>query len=95
MASRESASAERICKRKRETEYRVDPDTDHFYIPEELAYTAERKFNKKGSGWLILILMIVISIFLFALLLFVIPEILSLLDELVGAMPDGKGNILT
>ena len=81
--------------RFRESTYRVDPDTDHFYIPEELAYTAERKFDKKGSGWLIFFLIVLISIFLFAFLLFVIPEILQLLDELVGSMQGGNGKILT
>lgn len=80
----------------KETVYRVDPDEDHFYIPEEKKYSAEFRFEKKGTTWLGFFAVIVVGLILFFALLFVIPEIMKLLDELVGSFKSfGKGNILT
>lgn len=67
-------------------DYSVDADRDHFYIPEEKKYSAEMRFEKRGSSWGALIFVIIISIVLFAALLFVIPEVLKLVDNFVGAV---------
>lgn len=67
-------------------EYSVDPDEDHFYIPEEKKYSAEMRFDKRGSSWGTLIAVIVVCVVLFVALLFLIPQILKLVDGLAGIM---------
>ncbi len=82
----------------KETEYTVDPDEDHFYIPEEKKYSAEFRFEKKGTTWLGFAAVVAVAVILFFVLLFVIPELMKLLDELVGgikATAGGRNNILT
>ena len=82
----------------KESGYTVDPDEDHFYIPEEKKYSAEFRFEKKGTSWLGFVAVIVIAVIVFFVLLLVIPEILKLLDELAGgikATASGKNNLLT
>ena len=64
--------------------YKVNPDIDRFYIPEAKKGAAEMRFEKKGTTWGILVLVTIISAICFMLLIFLIPEILKLLDELVG-----------
>lgn len=64
--------------------FKVDPDVHHFYIPEEMKYTAEIKFSQKGNSiWGALIYAVVILIALVVLIVF-LPNILNLLDELIG-----------
>jgi len=65
-------------------DYAVDADRDHFYIPEEKKYSAEMRFEKRGSSWGALVFVTIISIVLFAVLFFAIPEILKLVDGFVG-----------
>lgn len=78
-----------------QSEYTVNADTDHFYIPEEKKYSAEMRFDKKGTTWLGFAVIVVVSVVLFCVLLFAIPEILKLLDELVGSFDSAPSNILT
>ena len=68
----------------KELEYKVDADRDRFYIPEAKKGAASMRFEKKGTNWGVLTLVIVISAICFLLLLFLIPEILKLLDDLLG-----------
>lgn len=67
-------------------EYSVNADKDHFYIPQEKKYSAEMRFEKKGSSWGALIITVIVSVALFAILLFAIPEILKLVDGLAGVV---------
>lgn len=53
--------------------YRADVDTNHFYIPENLKDVAEKRFNKKGSGWVSMIIAIIVLTAVFIALLFVLP----------------------
>ena len=59
--------------------YRADVDNDHFYIPEDLRDVAEKRFNKKGSGWVAMIIAIVVLTAAFIALLFVLPLIFDLI----------------
>lgn len=65
-------------------DYSVNVEKDHFYIPEEKKYSAEMRFEKKGSSWISIIFVILISVVLFAVLLFIIPEILKLIDAMMA-----------
>ncbi len=99
----EAQRAEYEERRKTETElppfkeavYRPNPDTDHFYIPEEKKYSADMRFEKKGTSWLTLVFIIIALIFIFAILLFAIPELLKLLDSFAGSFGNTNNNILT
>lgn len=72
--------------------YSVNADTDHFYIPEEKKYSAEIRFEKKGSTWLGFFVLILVCIIGCVALLLVVPQILQLVDEFVGSF---KPNMLT
>ena len=74
----------------------MDPDAHHFYIPEEMKYTADVKFEKKGSTWLGAILFVAVAIVIGFVLLLVLPYLLSLLNDFVGAFQSGGSDqILT
>lgn len=68
----------------REQDYRVDPKLDSFYIPEELSYTAERKFTSKGSSWVVTLIGIIVLFIAFFVLLLVLPHVLSSVDDFIG-----------
>ena len=74
--------------------YMVDPDADHFYIPEDKKYQADMRFDKKGTTWLAFIGVIIVSVILFCALMLVIPEILELIDALAGAFDGVPDNIV-
>ncbi len=79
----------------KEVPYSVNPDEDHFYIPEEKKYSAEMRFEKKGTTWLGFAMVIVIAVIVFVILIFAIPEILKLVDSFAGSFGSSNGNILT
>ena len=60
--------------------YRVDVDADHFYIPEDLRDVAEKRFNKKGSGWGSMIIAILALTAIFIALLFMLPWLFSMIS---------------
>ena len=65
--------------------FRVDPDRHHFYIPEDMKYMAQVKFERKGNSiWSALIWSAVILVALVAVILF-LPSFLSLLDTVIGS----------
>ena len=79
--------------RFREVPYKVNPNTDHFYIPEEKKYTAEMRFEDKGTNWLVLFAVAIVSIIGCIALLLVIPKILSLINDFMG-MFNTNNNVL-
>ena len=82
-------------KRFRQKPFRVDPDAHHFYIPEDLKYTAEVKFEQKGTTWLGAILFVILMAAACVAVLQVLPYILGLVDELAsGFSSSDSGNIL-
>ncbi len=76
---------DRRARRFRETEYKINPYADVFYIPEEMKYMADVKFEKKGSTWVGAIVSIPVMLVIFVLIVIALPNILSLVDELAGA----------
>ena len=76
--------------RFRERTYRVDVATDKFYIPEEQKFTAEVKFQKKGSTWVsMLVGIIILTVAFFAILLF-LPWFLQGVDDAFGVISGAK-----
>ena len=66
--------------------YPIDPDSDKFYIPEDLRARAEIRFDKKGSGVLGTILSIIVICVLFIVLLFLLPLIFGAVDNIIGSL---------
>ncbi len=102
IAEEEAAHAEKrkenpsLPKRIRSKPFRVDPDAHHFYIPEEMKYMADVKFEKKGNTWLGAVLFVVIMAIVGFVFLMVLPYLLSLLNDLVGSFQSaGSDQILT
>lgn len=69
----------------KDQEYLVDPSSDHFYIPEQICDIAEKKFYARGSSWGVTVITIIGLCVGFFVLLLVLPNILSVLDEFVGS----------
>ena len=63
---------------------KIDFCTAHFYIPEDLRYRAELRFDKKGSGWGPVILTSIAVIFVAAALCWFLPDVLQFADNLIS-----------
>jgi hypothetical protein len=63
--------------------YKIDFTKDHFYIPEDLKYRAENRFSQKGSGWLFVVLSVILVPFVVGLLCRLMPGILNFADSLI------------
>ncbi len=73
--------------------YRVDFEKDHFYVPDEEHYVAEIRYDKKGSGARAFLLVCVVAVVGAVLLFFLVPELLKLVDNLIGVLSE-KDNVL-
>ena len=63
--------------------YKIDFMKDHFYIPEDLKYRAEMRFEQKGSGWLSVVLTVVLVPIVVGLLCRFMPGILQFVDSII------------
>ncbi|MBQ9080993.1 MAG: hypothetical protein IJY27_07990 [Clostridia bacterium] len=68
----------------KEIPFSMDVSTAHFYIPEDQKYTAELKFEKKGTNWLTFAGVFIGSIVISLLVIWVVPELLQMLDNFLG-----------
>ncbi|MBQ8432615.1 MAG: hypothetical protein IJX28_06990 [Clostridia bacterium] len=66
--------------------FRPDYTTARFYLPEELRYRAEVRFERKGSGWGLFLLSVVGAFVLAALLCWLLPDLLQLMDNFINLM---------
>ncbi len=73
--------------------YKIDFASDHFYIPDEEHYRAETRYDNAGSGWRAFILVVILSIFGASLLCFLLPDMLQLVDNLIGILSESD-NVL-
>lgn len=74
-------------------DYKMELDSAHFYIPDEEHYAAEVRFEEKGSGWRALLLVIVLSILGAALVCYLLPDMIQLIDNMIGILsPDDVVN---
>ena len=64
--------------------YRMDFLTAHFYIPEELRYRADVRFDVKGSGWLSFVITAVVTVIFAALVCYFLPDIVQLIDNIIS-----------
>ncbi len=79
----------------KDTEYKINPYADAFYIPEEMKYMADIKFDKKGSTWLGAIIFTIVMVVVFVAIMVALPHILGLINDLAGSVDTSPDNILT
>jgi hypothetical protein len=70
---------------KKLSDFRIDPDTHHFYIPEDLKYTADVKFEAKGTTWPGAIIFSLCMVILMMVALVFLPDILQFVNNFVGS----------
>ena len=81
--------------RFRELDYTFDLENDHFYIPEEIRYTADVKFEKKGSSWIGAIVFTLVMLVVYVILLICLPDILEILNDFAANFaPKGPKNMI-
>lgn len=68
------------------TEYRPDPYMDHFYIPEEMKYMADIKFEKKGSTAINAVIALVLLLGGLILVILFLPQVMKFLDNFIGLL---------
>lgn len=68
----------------KETPFVMDVSTAHFYIPEELRYTADIKFEQKGTNWLVFLGVVIGAIAMGVLVIWLMPQLLQMLDNFIG-----------
>jgi hypothetical protein len=66
--------------------FRPDFLTAQYYIPEDLRIRAELRFEKKGSGWGLFVLIAVVVVIVAALLGRFLPDIFQFADNLISMM---------
>lgn len=66
--------------------FKPDLNTAHFYIPDEEHYAAEVRFEKQGSGWRALLLVIILAILGAALVCYLLPDMIQLLDNMIEVL---------
>ncbi len=69
-------------------QYRLDFDNDHFYIPDEEHYRAEVRFDNEGSGWRAFILVCIVAVIAAALICFLLPDMIQLVDNMIGILTE-------
>ena len=68
----------------KEIPFAMNPSTVHFYIPEELRYAADIKFEKKGTNWLVFVGVIIGAVAVGLMAIWMLPELLQLADNFIG-----------
>ncbi len=71
-------------QRFKETEFKRNAKTMHFYIPEEKRYAADIKYDAKGANWISFILVVVVSVVLCVFLSYVLPDIIKMVDNFIS-----------
>lgn len=71
-----------------EIPFKINFDTAHFYIPKELKYTADIKFEKKGTNWLAFFAVLILSVVMMILIIKLLPELLQMLDNFFNIFSD-------
>lgn len=66
--------------------YKINYETDTFYIPKDASYAADVRYDKKGSGIGAVLIAILIALLLAVFIIFILPDMLQLLDNFVGVL---------
>lgn len=90
----EKRKSDRSLGRFREMEYEFDLEQDHFYIPEEMKYTADVKFEKKGNSFFFVIFFVVMLAVMYVALLVFLPDILQVINDFVGGFSYQQNTVI-
>lgn len=63
--------------------FEIDFSTMHFYVPEDLRYRAEVRFEKKGSTWTSFLITLAATVVGAALLCIFLPDLFRLADNII------------
>lgn len=70
---------------------RTNLSAAHFFIPASEIYTAEIRYEKKGTNWLGFFGVIIVCVILASLLFRLMPDLFQLIDNFIGMIkPEGK-----
>lgn len=72
-----------LSEKGKDATYKIDFTKDHFYIPEDLKYRAETRFNQKGSTWVYVLVTAVLVPVVVGLLCRFMPDILQFADSII------------
>ncbi len=81
----EDPSLPKYEKLHKDKSFKVDATNHHFYIPAEMKYMADVKFEQKGTTWLSAVAFVIAMMIFLVVVLLALPYILELLNDLVGA----------
>lgn len=73
----------------KETEFKRDVNTMHFYLPEGKKYAAEIKFDATGANFGSVILVTILAVLLCAFIFYMLPDVIKLIDNFITVI---KGN---
>lgn len=68
----------------KEIPFVMDVSAAHFYIPEDMRYMSDIKFDKKGTNWLVFGGVIVGAVAMGLLVIWLMPQLLQMLDNFLG-----------
>ena len=72
-----------LSEKGKDATYKIDFTKDHFYIPEDLKYRAENRFNLKGSSWISVVITVILVPVVVGLLCRFMPNILQFVDSVI------------
>lgn len=72
-----------LAEKGKDATYKIDFTKDHFYIPEDLKYRAEIRFNQKGSTWIYVVVTVVLVPVVVGLICRFMPNILQFADSII------------
>ena len=78
-----SEGEEKAPEEAKRTQFVIDPATMHFYIPEDLRYRAELRFEKAGSTWRSFLITLVVTIVGASLLCIFLPDLFRFADNII------------
>lgn len=64
----------------------LDFKSAHFYVPSDLRYLASTRYEKKGSGWIQVLLTAVVAVILSAVICRFLPDLVQLADNIISLM---------
>lgn len=79
-------SADKDSPKFKSVPYKINYETDTFYIPKDDSYAADVRYDKNGSGIGVVLIAIGAALLLAAFVIFILPDVLRLLDNFVGMM---------
>ncbi len=74
----------------KKSNYRINFESDRFYIPEKLSIEAESRFERKGSGIFTAFLIIIVTAVCLVLTVRFLPDIIMLYNNFVGIMTESS-----